>query len=179
MLNWFVVSNNEVKDQEEVHNEPSIVIPVNLLSEDLLKEIVNFNHSILITIDEPNRYFFYDLLDEIRDGVDLTHVEIESNRSTFISKMQYTLEVLIVDKRIGIFGKDNGFSYTDKEYTDAYKRLVSIEISNRYRRTSNIGFILFVSTTIGVLVNNNQFLSGMYLTNILLFGSFILNSIYA
>jgi hypothetical protein len=183
MLNWLVVSNNEIKDkpqETDIQTDPVIVNTeiFNVIPKELLNEIAEFDHDDLSEVDEPDRYYFYDLLDEIKDGIELTHVKIKkSTYSNFLSRLQYSLEVIIVDKRIKNFGIDEQFSYTDKEYADAYKQLTSLEISSRYRRTIAIGFALFVASSIGLLNGSNQFLSGVYVTNVLLFGSFILNTI--
>jgi len=184
MLNWLLVSNNEVKEnnqQMDIQNDPVTVHPeiLNIFPKELLNEIIDFDQDDLSEVDEPARYYFYDLLDEIRDGIELNHVEIKkSNYPKFLSKLQYSLEILIVNKRIKNLGNDHQFPYSDKEYEDAYRQLITIEISNRYRRTIATGFALFVISSIGLVVDNNtnKFLSGVYFTNALLFGSYILNT---
>lgn len=138
-------------------------------SEDLLKDIREFDKEDLDEIDEPNKYYFYDLLDEIKDfdKNDLKHIEMKDS-STFLTKLQYTLEVIAVNNRIGAFGIDTGYSYTDQEYKDAYKKLLAIEFRDRYKRILDFSFKLFLFSGIGLLFDSSSFLSGVCFTSILL-----------
>ena len=196
MMNWFTVTNNGTKEivpnnlgrvvesqtetETEIDTETDTEI-IHEMPEAILKEIWDFDKNTLVETDEPDRYFFYDLLDEIKEGIDLNHVETKQTAS-FLTKLHYTLEVLIVDKRIKMYGKDNGFSYTDQEYTDAYKRMMAIEFRNKYKLTFNIGFGLFIISSIGLLVDNSPFLlgidQGIFFTSILLYGSLLSKSIF-
>jgi len=193
MLNWLII-NNEVKKPDEqtikVEPEQSKVEPVistsvsnsvsnsvyteiiYLVPKNLLEDIRNFKRTC-DKIDEPQRYFFYDLLDEIREGYDLKHVCVKKS-VPFLTNLTYTLEVLIINQRIKTCGKDTGFSYTDKEYSDAYKKLMAIEIRNKFRTIYNIGFGICLISSIGFLLDN-PFLSGVYFTNLFFYGSLVIN----
>ena len=121
-----------------------------------------------------------DLLDEIKKGTKLRHVQTKEPNS-FMKTLQYTLDVLIVNERIKTSGRDDGFLYTDKEYAHAFKKLLTYETKNRFRSTTKAGFGLFIVSTIGLIINNmigsaNSFWTGVYLTNMFLTGSFIFNS---
>ncbi len=63
MLSWFVVGRSEKTDVKS--SESTEVL--NLLPGELLEEIIKFNHNFLFKIDKPHVYYFYYLLNEIKE----------------------------------------------------------------------------------------------------------------
>jgi len=163
MLNWLVVSNTEVEDTKDPPSVPAI-------SPTLLKDIREFDKDDLFETDSPNRYYFYNLLDEIKRGVKLNHIDTD-----FPSILKQTLETIIINDRIKN-GKHFG-SYTYDEYEDAFKQLNLLEISYKYRTTILLGCFLFLISSLGFLSDSNTS-TFLYVTNTLFFGSFILSTFY-
>jgi hypothetical protein len=148
------------------------------LCKELCREIRSFDKGDLEPT-ETKTYYFYTVLDKIKKGVYLRHVQPKETEP-FINKLKYTLEVMIVNERIRICGQDR-LPYTDKEYANAFKKLLKYEVTSRIRSTVKIGCNLFMISTLGFIVtsvseSSNSFWLGVFLTNIILSGSFILNS---
>jgi len=190
MSNWFAIFNAEddvedaVEDPVEDDNDGQangIKLTVELVYEspgmhilprDLVNDINNFDKKCLNNIEyliDQKKYYFYTLLEEIRYGIKL---RATITPSTFLSKFDKTLRILINSKRIsgsGILYSYTDQIYTDEQYADAYKRLRMIEIHNKYRLTFNVGFGLFVFCGLGLLVKPNSFISGIYFTNAVMY----------
>jgi len=194
MLNWLMVPNDK-PDSKSDSSSPStpealdlsdggsfepdqLDQPVKPDLKDLLIEIGSFNKETLIETDQLDTNEYHnDLLEEIRTGIDLNHVE-PNIPTSFMTNLRYTLEFLIVNKRIKTSGKDNKMPYTDIEYSSAYKNLLRIEAGHRYRVTANLGFGLFLLSTVCILYGeNNAFFSGMYVTSVALSGSFLFSNL--
>jgi hypothetical protein len=151
---------------------------INIMPRELINEICEFDKEDLEVV-ESYRYYFYDLLDEIRDfdKNELKHVPMK-DPSTFLTKLQYTLEVIVVNDRVKQSGIDTGYSYTDDEYKNAYKKLLEIEFRNKFRVTINLSIGLFILSSLGLLCDNTpSFLSGVYFANMLMYGSLLFRRI--
>jgi hypothetical protein len=197
-MNWFVVSKNEdvsdctstsssessrshTPDIPDTPDTPNISDIINMpytpvisdieISKNLLIEIIEFDKEDLNQV-YPIKYYFYDLLDEIKNRIDLKHVETKESCS-FLTKLKYNLEVIIVNDRLKRYGEDNRYLYTDNEYEYAFKKLLQIESGYKFRKFTNLGFVIFLFTGFGLLNDNSPFLSGIYFTNIILIGSFL------
>lgn len=172
MLSWFVVSKSESESENENENNknPDICVK-SIIPEDLLDEIKNFKFFKLEKNMKP------DLLESIKKGISLKHVNIKEKECSFLIKLQRTLEATIINKRIKTYGSNNNFSYSDKEYSDAFKKFMAVESYHKYKTFINISFVIFVSSSIGILINKNPFIAGVYLTNFVLAGSFLISNI--
>ena len=150
------------------------------LTKELLKDIHEFDHVDLFPMNwylEQIEGKYSKLLDSIRkfNKDSLKHVEPKIS-CNFLTKLQYTLEVIVVDNRIKNYGMDTGYSYSDEEYKNAFKKLVSVQFHNKYKNILKMSFGIFVLSGIGILIEHNQFLSGVYFTNLLLYSSVILRN---
>lgn len=179
--------SKDTVDQEivKVNMDINDLLPTELRNElhnELLNEIEEFDKEELCKIwdterNEPPRYYFYDLLDEIKEGIKLKHIE-KVDKSSFLTRLNYTLNVIVLNNRLRLQGKDIGFSPTDQEYMNAFKILLHNEFRTRYRNTINISFSLLVMSGLALIYENNSFLTGVYVTNCLLIGSFLIRNFF-
>jgi hypothetical protein len=146
---------------------------------EIYDEIKNFDKSSLNEPDEIHINIFLDrhnFLREIRDGIELKHVEPSPKKfqDNFLENLLHTLQEIIVNRRIRLYGKDNQFAYTSQEYLDAYNKLVTIQSDNKHRLFMIIGTLMCTITGIGIMFEKSDFFTGMYCSNLLLVGSFFL-----
>lgn len=184
MLSWFSQSEPEKLASTDPNDQvPSISTTPEILdlvlemsqASKLFNEIREFDKDNLEEVYQLNRYYFYDLLDEIKnfDKTKLKYV-LMKDESTFLTKLQYTLEVITINDRVKQFGKDIGYSYTDDEYKNSYEKLLKIEFRNRFQLAINLSIGLITISCLGLLCDDNPpFLIGLYISNILLYSSIL------
>jgi hypothetical protein len=169
MFNWLLISKNEI----EIEN---ISVSISDIQKELFQEIITFDKNILNTT-EQNIYEYSELLQEIRDGIYLKHIEQKEYTSSFLTKLDYAMQVIIVNNRIKNLGKDNNFSYTDKEYSDAFKQLINIECSRIRSRIyidiNNIIILTGILSYIEYFLSKNEDSVEVIIPQIFLYGSFL------